>query len=126
MYLRMNLTEQQEIIATFSEMAPRYESLMNNELNKFWGINYRDFVCKLLENISTQEEESILDIATGTAYIPSFLIEKGLVFKRIIGLDLTFEMLLNGKKRLVNSSYENKVPSCLRFRPSNAIHAWIL
>ena len=104
------MTEQREIITAFSEMAPRYESLMNNELNKFWGINYKEFVSRLLADVSTNKDELILDIATGTAFIPSFLIDKKLKFRQIIGLDLTYGMLVNGKKRLVKNNYESQVP----------------
>lgn len=91
-------------------MAPRYESLMDNELNKFWGINYKDFVSRLLADVSTYKDELILDIATGTAFIPSFLIDKKKKFRRIIGLDLTYGMLANGKKRLVENNYESQAP----------------
>ena len=91
-------------------MAPRYESLMNNELNKFWGINYRDFIGRLLADISTREDELILDIATGTAFIPSFLLDKKLKFRKIIGLDLTYGMLWNWKVRLAENKYESQSP----------------
>jgi hypothetical protein len=35
------LNEQDHIIETFTEMASRYESLMNSELNRFWGVSYQ-------------------------------------------------------------------------------------
>jgi ubiquinone/menaquinone biosynthesis C-methylase UbiE len=105
----MTMTEQNEIITTFSEMAPRYESLMNNELNKFWGISYKNFVSNLLNDISSDKDDLILDIATGTGFIPSFLIKKNLKFKKMIGLDLTFGMLKNAKKSLVENDHEGKV-----------------
>ncbi len=104
------MTEQREIIKTFSEMAPRYESLMNHELNRFWGINYQDFVGRLLESFSPRSNDFILDIATGTAYIPSFLINKKVKFGRVFGLDLTFGMLLNGKKRFLESNFHGQIP----------------
>ena len=103
------MTEQREIITTFSEMAPRYESLMNNELNKFWGINYKDFVSRLLNDLSSQADDLILDIATGTAFIPSCFIERKMKFGKIVGLDITFGMLLNAKKRFAKSDHENQV-----------------
>jgi ubiquinone/menaquinone biosynthesis C-methylase UbiE len=91
-------------------MAPRYESLMNNELNRFWGINYVDFVCRLLDEFYPKNNDLILDIATGTSFIPSFLIKNNKKFARIIGLDLTFGMLLNGKKKLgETNSFNNQV-----------------
>jgi ubiquinone/menaquinone biosynthesis C-methylase UbiE len=104
------LTEQQEIITTFSEMAPRYESLMNSELNRFWGIDYSNFVNRLLEDFSPKSQELILDIATGTSFIPSFLIDKKKVISKMIGLDITFGMLMEGKERLFKSGNNNMVP----------------
>ena len=104
------MAEQDEIITAFSEMAPRYESLMNSELNRFWGINYKDFVSRLLKDFSPHDDELILDIATGTAFIPSYLLGRKVKFRRIIGLDITFGMLMNGKNRLAKSCNENQVP----------------
>ena len=102
------MTEQREIITAFSEMAPRYESLMNNELNRFWGINYKEFVARLLSDVFTNPDELILDIATGTAYIPAFLLGKKMKFRRIIGLDLTFGMLFNAKEKLEEKGFQDK------------------
>ena len=104
------MTEQQEIITTFSEMAPRYESLMNSELNRFWGIDYQAFVSRLLEDYSPHENETILDIATGTAFIPTFLFEKRLKLSSVIGLDLTYGMLMQGKARLIKSERNDRAP----------------
>ena len=104
------MTEQQEIITTFSEMAPRYESLMNSELNRFWGIDYKAFVARLLEDYSPLEYETILDIATGTAFIPAFLFEKKIKFSNVIGLDITFGMLMQGKSRFSESERTNFAP----------------
>ena len=101
------MTEQQEIITTFSEMAPRYESLMNSELNRFWGIDYKAFVSHLLEDYSPQDDEMILDIATGTAFIPTFLLENKIKFGKVVGLDITYGMLMQGKDRLSKSDYDS-------------------
>ena len=38
------MSEQDHIIETFTEMASRYENLVNSELNRFWGISYLDFI----------------------------------------------------------------------------------
>lgn len=104
------MTEQQEIITTFSEMAPRYESLMNSELNRFWGIDYKDFVSHLLDDFSPLSHDLILDIATGTAFIPTFLIDKKLKFNKVVGLDITFGMLKSGKDGLVKNGFISKAP----------------
>jgi ubiquinone/menaquinone biosynthesis C-methylase UbiE len=94
------LDEQREIIKTFSEMAPRYEKLMDSELNRFWGINYHDFVSGLLDDIELLADETILDIATGTGYIPSYIDKNHNAYDRIFGLDITFDMLLNSGRNL--------------------------
>ena len=91
-------------------MAPRYESLMNSELNRFWGIDYKAFVCRLLEDYSPQENDLILDIATGTAFIPAFLFEKKLKFSKVVGLDITYGMLMQGKDRLFKSDNDHCAP----------------
>lgn len=47
---------------------------MNSELNRFWGISNEGFVSQILEKMETRPQDVILDIATSTAFIPSFLI----------------------------------------------------
>ncbi len=94
------LEEQQHIIETFSEMASRYEGLMNSELNRFWGFTYEGFVSDFLESLQTFENDRILDIATGTAFIPSYLIRKQKPHKKIIGLDITYQMLRNASRNV--------------------------
>jgi len=102
--------EQQDIITAFTEMAPRYEQLMNNELNKFWGIDYADFVGRLLSDFPSSYEDLVLDIATGTSYIPQYLARNNSPAKRIVGLDLTFGMLDQGKQYLTEAGIITLVP----------------
>jgi len=104
------LDEQHEIITAFSEMAPRYEQLMNNELNRFWGIEYHAFVGQLLSDLQLKKEDTILDVATGTSYIPLYLIDKQVRFNKIIGLDITLGMLSRGKEILESQKINGKVP----------------
>ena len=54
------------IIDTFSELAPRYERVVDLELNRFWGSRYGDFVDQLINLTSIKSDDAILDIATGT------------------------------------------------------------
>jgi ubiquinone/menaquinone biosynthesis C-methylase UbiE len=102
------LEEQQHIVETFTEMAPRYEGLMNSELNRFWGFSYEGFVSELLDNLQTKADDVILDIATGTAFIPSYLIRKQKPFKKVIGLDLTFNMLHNASRNIGHANQARK------------------
>ena len=94
------MNEQDHIIKTFAEMASRYESLMNSELNRFWGVSYFDFVEELMNEIDFSNHQSILDIATGTAFIPQYLAAQKIPYKHMVGLDITFEMLSNAKEQI--------------------------
>lgn len=102
--------EQHNIIAAFTEMAPRYERLMNDELNKFWGIDYPAFVSQLLSDFQSTDKHLILDIATGTSYIPFFLLRNHFSFKKIIGLDITYGMLAEGKRLIVAENTAHRMP----------------
>jgi ubiquinone/menaquinone biosynthesis C-methylase UbiE len=94
------MKERDRIVAAFSEMAPRYEEKMNNELNRFWGWNYDEFVNRMLKNVHIRSNDSILDVATGTSFIPVRLIKTTPDIKQIVGLDITLDMLLKGKQKI--------------------------
>ncbi|MCJ7623547.1 MAG: class I SAM-dependent methyltransferase, partial [Anaerolineaceae bacterium] len=99
------MSEQEHIIETFTEMAPRYESLMNSELNRFWGVSYPEFVSDLINEINFNGNQRLLDIATGTAFIPQFISKQGFSFDQFVGLDITFEMLSNAKQQLEKNNH---------------------
>jgi len=101
------LNEQKHIVETFTEMATRYEDLMNSELRRFWGIDYYAFIQEVLGEIQSEKSTKILDIATGTAFIPRNLDKNGVQYSNITGLDITFEMLRNGK-RMINEGNRSK------------------
>lgn len=86
----------------FTEMAPRYETLIDGELNRFWGWRYDQFVNRLLEEAEIVNGLKVLDVATGTAIIPMKLIGRHGGSIRIVGLDITLAMLRRGKKLLDN------------------------
>lgn len=106
------MEEQQQIIDTFTEMAPRYEELMNSELNRFWGFTYEGFVSQFLDGLQTKQDDVILDIATGTAFIPSYLIRHQKPFKKVIGLDLTYHMLYNARRN-IGDAWKNQGPGLI-------------
>ncbi len=103
------MEEQRHIIETFSEMAPRYEGLMNDELGRFWGVSYDEFVNVFLENLETKDDDIILDIATGTAFIPSYFVRHKKRYKEIIGLDITFQMLHNANRNIGFPNTKNSI-----------------
>jgi len=92
------------IIQAFSELAPGYEDSMQQELKQYWGINYLDFIHKIVTMADIQVGERILDIATGTARIPRRVIESAERPGQVIGLDITYAMLAQGKQYLKKSA----------------------
>lgn len=97
----INLMEDKaNIIEAFSEMAPRYEQVVDSELNRFWGWSYTGFINLLIASTSIHPKDIILDVATGTGVIPALLEKAGHPHERIHGLDITMSMLKHAKRRL--------------------------
>ena len=71
------MEDKANIIDAFSEMAPRYEKVVDSELNRFWGWSYLGFINLLLASTPVQPQDIILDVATGTGVIPSLLEKAG-------------------------------------------------
>jgi ubiquinone/menaquinone biosynthesis C-methylase UbiE len=94
------MEDKANIIEAFSEMAPRYEQVVDSELNRFWGWSYSGFVNLLLASTPVQPQDIILDVATGTGVIPYHLERAGHPHNQIHGLDITMSMLLRAKRRL--------------------------
>ncbi|MGD0879355.1 MAG: methyltransferase domain-containing protein [Anaerolineales bacterium] len=88
------------IIEAFTEMAPRYEQLVDSELNRFWGWSYSGFVNLLLASAPIQPQDIILDVATGTGMIPALLEKAGHPRNQIHALDITMSMLFHARQRL--------------------------
>jgi ubiquinone/menaquinone biosynthesis C-methylase UbiE len=103
------MAETDHIINAFEELSPRYEQVVDSELHKFWGWRYKNFVEKMLESIPTNTDGLILDVATGTGFIPRKLSERHASGCRIVGLDITFGMLKNGKIRIKEMGAVNKI-----------------
>lgn len=98
----------ENLIETFTELAPRYEEVVNAELNRFWGWSYVGFVNQLIQSTQIPNDGRILDLATGTGVIPITVATEGGVPNRIHGLDITMSMLLRAKKKVVfgNTQYQ--------------------
>jgi len=94
------MEDKANLIEAFSEMAPRYEQVVDSELKRFWGWSYSGFVNILLASIPLEPDDILLDVATGTGVIPSLLAKAGLPSTHIHGLDITFTMLKHAKHRL--------------------------
>ena len=86
------------VIEAFTELAPQYEEVVDQELRRFWGFSYREFVDRLIEAIPVRDGDLVLDVATGTARIPLALAARTKVESRTIGLDITPAMLEYGRR----------------------------
>ena len=94
------MKEKQLVHKAFTELAPRYEAVVDGELRTFWGWGYQDFVDQLIGRTEILENQKILDIATGTSVIPRKIIKQKIPGIQIAGLDITESMLRQGKKKI--------------------------
>ena len=97
---RNHVVKNDRLIQAFKEMTPRYEAAVNNELQRFWGWSYLNFVDKLIDITPIHEHDTVLDVATGTAVIPMRLLEQNRIADFIVGLDITLDMLRNASKHI--------------------------
>jgi ubiquinone/menaquinone biosynthesis C-methylase UbiE len=91
------MSNDENIIRTFTELAPKYEETVNLELNRFWGWSYQDFIRKLIEMTPIKDGVEILDIATGVGKIPRMIHDDMGNGHRIHGLDITHSMLVRAQ-----------------------------
>jgi ubiquinone/menaquinone biosynthesis C-methylase UbiE len=101
--------EKENIIETFTELAPRYEEVVDSELNRFWGWSYTGFVNQLIQLTQIPSTGRMLDIATGTGVIPLTVSNRGLGKSRIHGLDITLSMLKRASRKLVDQNTRSQV-----------------
>ena len=117
------MNDKENIIETFTELAPRYEEVVNAELNRFWGWSYTGFVDQLIRATAIPEKGRLLDLATGTGVIPvkiaterssehapeSSQREGAAGPSRIHGLDITMSMLARARKKMVAGKIQDRV-----------------
>ena len=103
------MNDKENIIETFTELAPRYEEVVNAELNRFWGWSYAGFVDQLIQKTPIPEKGRMLDLATGTGVIPIKIIAEGSGESRIHGLDITMSMLARARKKVVAGKIQDQV-----------------
>jgi ubiquinone/menaquinone biosynthesis C-methylase UbiE len=93
----------------FAEMAPRYEQVVDSELRLIWGWSYQEFVDQLIQSTSIEDNDIVLDIATGTGVIPLRLSKERSNGNRYIGLDITPAMLQHARHKVQQSEYEKNI-----------------
>jgi ubiquinone/menaquinone biosynthesis C-methylase UbiE len=97
------------IVETFTELAPRYERTMDRELRFMWGLAYRDFVNRLVQVSDIRSDSRILDIATGTSVIPLSIGADVGPSIRVVGLDITPAMLREGMQNIRAAALAPKI-----------------
>ena len=103
------MKEKQVIQEAFSELSPRYEEAMDNELKLFWGWSYNKFLEELISRTEISENQKILDIATGTSYIPRRIMQLNKHGVRITAQDISESMLKQGKRKIISESYQDSI-----------------
>jgi ubiquinone/menaquinone biosynthesis C-methylase UbiE len=103
------MEKQDVVVEAFSELAPRYEKVVNSELNRFWGWSYSGFVDRLIELTPILDGDFILDLATGTSVIPRRLVESVTKDFQVVGLDITARMLKLGKEKIARDKAVEKI-----------------
>jgi ubiquinone/menaquinone biosynthesis C-methylase UbiE len=95
-----NMIPKPPLIKAFSRIAPRYEQVVDGELQRFWGWGYHGFIDTLLDHTPLTPGDVILDVATGTAVIPAKLASRFPNQLTLHGLDITLAMLHQAQKHL--------------------------
>ena len=103
------MNNKDNIIETFTELAPRYEEVVNAELNRFWGWSYAGFVNQLIQATPIPDRGRMLDLATGTGVIPIKVTTEGSSKNHIHGLDITMSMLARARKKMVAGRIQDRV-----------------
>lgn len=103
------MDDKENIIETFTELAPRYEEVVNAELNRFWGWSYTGFVDQLLHATPIPKKGKMLDLATGTGVIPITVASNGFGMSRIHGLDITMSMLEHVRKKKLSENIQTRI-----------------
>jgi ubiquinone/menaquinone biosynthesis C-methylase UbiE len=117
------MDNKENIIGTFTELAPRYEEVVDAELNRFWGWSYTGFVNQLFQVTAIPQKGRMLDLATGTGVIPIKVAterssdsalesppgQNEFETSRIHGLDITMSMLARASRKMITGKIRDQV-----------------
>ncbi len=103
------MSEKNKIIQAFTNMASRYEEVVDSELHNFWGWSYKGVVDVLFKDLPVNNNDKILDIATGTGVIPDRLMKDGVLSDHIHGLDITMAMLEQAQRRFIGAIKQGQI-----------------
>jgi len=94
------MNEEKNVGQAVTEPAPNYKPTMDDELNRYWGISYPQFVERLVKTAGAREGEKVLDMATGAAMMPGKLFADYLPQEWIVSVDVSQAMLSEGRRAL--------------------------
>jgi ubiquinone/menaquinone biosynthesis C-methylase UbiE len=103
------MEDQNAVIEAFTELAPRYEKVVNSEIDRFWGWSYAAFVDRLIELTPILDGDAVLDLATGTAVIPRRLVRCVKKDYQVVGMDITPRMLRLGKEKIIDEKSTSSI-----------------
>ena len=89
----------------FNEISPRYD-LLNRILS--WGMDMR-WRRQMAKFLSDQPDQTVLDLATGTADVPLAILEANANVTKVVGIDLAEKMLEQGRWKIVQKGLEQKI-----------------
>jgi ubiquinone/menaquinone biosynthesis C-methylase UbiE len=93
----------------FSYLAHQYETMVDLELSKYWGMHYSELVRKMCDKAALAQPRRLLDISTGVARIPRTLAERADNQISITGIDLTVPMLHAAASQMAAENLTSKI-----------------
>jgi demethylmenaquinone methyltransferase/2-methoxy-6-polyprenyl-1,4-benzoquinol methylase len=103
-YKDSSLNKKEQVEKMFDTISEDYDGL-NRVISFGTDLKWRR---KVLDKILDKDPEYILDVATGTGDLAIKFAERSNA-RKVIGLDLSDGMLSIAKKKIANTSYENRV-----------------
>lgn len=102
-YKDINSGKKEQVATMFNNISSKYD-LLNRVLSLGIDIQWRKKAVKILK---AQNPKTVLDIATGTADFAIEAINSGA--EKIIGIDISEQMLEVGKQKIKKKQLENKI-----------------
>jgi ubiquinone/menaquinone biosynthesis C-methylase UbiE len=103
------MTTSQRVVDAFTEMASHYEQTVDRELRQFWGVGYQEFIGCMLDKMDAAGARTVLDVATGRGVIPLALALRPAWQARIVGVDITPEMLRGAQRQVAQAGGNARV-----------------
>ncbi|MEM5775613.1 MAG: class I SAM-dependent methyltransferase, partial [Anaerolineaceae bacterium] len=103
------MDQKKAVEEAFADLAPRYEKVVDSELRLIWGWTYKEFVEQLIELTHIEDQDIILDIATGTGVIPLRLSSLHQNGNRYVGLDITPVMLQHASRNITEKRQQQRI-----------------